>query len=58
MKCPKCEYEWEYKGKSQYWICCPRCKHQQKVNNNNPTANPQKSGEAGVNKKWKIKIHQ
>ncbi len=25
MKCPKCRYEWKYKGKSKYYICCPRC---------------------------------
>ena len=26
MKCPKCGYEWEYKGKSDFYISCPRCR--------------------------------
>jgi len=25
IKCPKCKYEWEYNGESNYYITCPRC---------------------------------
>lgn len=24
--CPKCEYAWNYKGKSKYYTSCPRCR--------------------------------
>lgn len=27
MKCPKCNYEWEYKG-TLWRIHCPNCTHQ------------------------------
>ena len=26
--CKYCKYEWDYKGKSQYYICCPKCHYQ------------------------------
>lgn len=28
IKCPnqKCQYEWDYKGKSPFYACCSRCK--------------------------------
>jgi len=26
MICPKCGYDWEYKGKSNFYISCPRCR--------------------------------
>jgi len=26
LKCKKCGYEWEYKGKSEYYTSCPRCR--------------------------------
>jgi len=27
IKCPKCDYEWDYKGKSKYYLSCPRCRY-------------------------------
>ena len=30
LKCNHCEYEWEYKGVSEFYAGCPRCKY--KVN--------------------------
>ena len=32
MKCKKCGYEWEYKGSSDYYTSCPRCRANVKVN--------------------------
>jgi len=26
MTCPKCGYEWLYKGKSDWMVSCPKCK--------------------------------
>jgi len=25
IKCKKCKHLWEYKGKSKYYVTCPRC---------------------------------
>jgi uncharacterized OB-fold protein len=25
LKCPKCGYVWDYKGKKQYYATCPNC---------------------------------
>ncbi|MCC6045299.1 MAG: endonuclease Q family protein [Ignisphaera sp.] len=25
LKCPKCGYFWDYKGKKQYYATCPNC---------------------------------
>ena len=25
VKCHKCKHEWDYKGKSDYYITCPQC---------------------------------
>ena len=25
MKCPKCDHEWNYKGKSSFYVTCPNC---------------------------------
>jgi len=25
IKCKKCQYKWNYKGKSEYYATCPRC---------------------------------
>lgn len=25
MKCKRCEYDWDYKGKSEWYATCPRC---------------------------------
>jgi len=25
VKCKNCNYEWDYKGESKYWVSCPRC---------------------------------
>jgi len=30
IKCKSCNYEWDYKGKSNFFICCPRCLNKQK----------------------------
>lgn len=24
-RCHKCKHKWDYKGKSKYYITCPRC---------------------------------
>ena len=32
LKCNSCKYEWEYKGKSNYYASCPRCLSKVKVN--------------------------
>ena len=26
VKCRKCSYEWEYKGRSRYYVTCPQCR--------------------------------
>jgi len=26
IECHKCNYRWDYKGKGEYWISCPRCR--------------------------------
>lgn len=31
LKCNHCNYEWDYKGKSQYYATCPRCLRKVKV---------------------------
>ncbi len=33
LKCPnkKCLYEWDYKGNSKFYACCPICRHQVKI---------------------------
>ncbi|MEM0318299.1 MAG: hypothetical protein QXE66_00100 [Desulfurococcaceae archaeon] len=25
LKCPKCGYVWDYRGKNPYYATCPRC---------------------------------
>jgi len=25
LKCRKCKYEWDWKGKHKYYATCPRC---------------------------------
>ena len=25
MKCKYCKHQWDYKGKSKYYVTCPRC---------------------------------
>jgi DNA-directed RNA polymerase subunit RPC12/RpoP len=25
VKCKKCNYEWNYKGKNPYYVTCPHC---------------------------------
>lgn len=25
VECHLCKHKWSYKGKSKYWITCPRC---------------------------------
>ena len=25
IKCQKCDYVWDYGGKSEYYVTCPRC---------------------------------
>ncbi len=34
LKCKRCEYEWDYRGKNPYYACCPYCKNQAHVKNN------------------------
>jgi uncharacterized protein (DUF983 family) len=31
-KCPKCGYEWIYKGKSKIYVTCPQCQRRVKLN--------------------------
>lgn len=26
IKCKRCDYQWEYKGKSEWYTSCPKCK--------------------------------
>lgn len=26
IKCQRCKYEWEYKGKSEWYASCPKCR--------------------------------
>jgi predicted Zn-ribbon and HTH transcriptional regulator len=26
LKCKRCGYEWDYHGKSKWYVSCPRCK--------------------------------
>ena len=26
QKCKRCGHEWDYKGKSEYYTTCPKCK--------------------------------
>lgn len=26
LKCKRCKYVWDYKGKSKWYTSCPRCK--------------------------------
>lgn len=44
LKCQRCGYQWEYKGKSEWYAPCSRCKtsvniKKQKPNNNKKTEN-------------------
>lgn len=32
MICPKCNYNWDYKGVAKYWLSCPRCRTNISVN--------------------------
>jgi len=34
MKCNNklCNHEWEYKGKAEFYTCCPKCKYNVKLN--------------------------
>jgi hypothetical protein len=34
LKCtnPKCEREWEYKGKSEFYATCPSCLNKVRIN--------------------------
>ena len=34
MKCKKCGYSWEYKGKSKFYASCPRCRTNIKIKEN------------------------
>lgn len=31
MKCSKCKHEWNYKGKSKYYVTCPHCYRKIKI---------------------------
>lgn len=31
LKCKKCGYEWEYRGKNPYYATCPRCLKKVKI---------------------------
>ena len=30
LKCNHCKHEWNYKGKSDYYVCCPICHYKMK----------------------------
>lgn len=32
VKCNRCLNEWDYKGKSPYYACCPKCLRKIKIN--------------------------
>jgi ribosomal protein S27E len=38
IKCKKCSHEWEYKGKSKFYVTCPNCYN--KVNIQKQFSNP------------------
>jgi len=31
IKCKRCNYEWDYSGKSEWYTSCPRCRTNVKV---------------------------
>lgn len=31
IKCPKCKHEWNYKGKSKFYVTCPQCYRKVKI---------------------------
>ena len=39
LKCKRCKYKWNYKGKSKYYACCPNCKTSVKIQNENERKN-------------------
>jgi len=39
MKCKRCRYEWDYKGTSQFYTSCPRCRSNIKVVDENERRN-------------------
>jgi Zn finger protein HypA/HybF involved in hydrogenase expression len=39
MKCTKCNHVWGYKGKSGFYVTCPRCLRKVKINKNKEVKN-------------------
>lgn len=31
--CHNCQYKWEYKGESQFYATCPRCRYNVRIKN-------------------------
>ena len=32
VKCEKCGHSWEYSGKTQWYLACPKCKNTININ--------------------------
>ena len=39
IKCKKCNHEWEYKGKSKFYVTCPQCYVKINLNKSNHIKN-------------------
>ena len=46
LTCKHCRHTWEYKGKSEYWATCPKCRYQ--VNLKQHGRQPRKASYDGV----------
>jgi len=42
LRCPKCKHEWDYKGKSKYYLTCPHCYKKIKVEDSQEVKEDQK----------------
>jgi len=31
LKCKHCKHEWEYKGKQEYYVTCPKCLYKVRI---------------------------
>ncbi len=47
LKCKRCGYEWEYRGRSEWYACCPRCRSQIRVRRSAQGKVKGKEGEGG-----------
>jgi ribosomal protein S27E len=45
VKCRRCGHEWNYKGKSLWYICCPTCMNKIRIGSGQPRKENKKEGE-------------